>query len=64
MSNSIKVAYIEGMVRQFFGGNQKKTKTWMETKSPHFGDLSPKELIALGKESKVEEFLSKAKENN
>lgn len=46
-------------VSEFFNSDE-KAKLWFKTPNPHFGDISPLALIALGRAHKVEAFIKQA----
>lgn len=37
-----------------------KTRLWFETKNPLLGDLSPSDMIAIGRVKKLEKFIENA----
>lgn len=45
------------LVKEFFNGNEKKTEEWFETPNPSLGGISPKLMIAMGKEEKLLKFI-------
>lgn len=49
---------------KFFKDEPEKIAYWLMTKNPMFGNVSPCELIALGKIKKVAEFVKAAKYEN
>lgn len=46
-------------VRKHFNGDDKKTWEWFKCIHPHFGMLSPLNMIKLGRENKVIQFIDK-----
>lgn len=46
-------------VHKFFK-DAKKTQTWLTTKNPHFGGISPLYLINVGRAHKVIQFIDAA----
>lgn len=49
---------------KFFKEEPEKIALWLMTKNPMFGNVSPCELIALGRIKKVAEFVKYAKYSN
>ncbi len=55
------IAEVESTIRhveKFFDGDFAKTILWFNTKNPMLGDITPIELIQLGKYEKVKEFIA------
>jgi hypothetical protein len=46
-------------VRKYFNGDDKKTWDWFQNLHPNFGMLSPLNMIKLGKQEKVIQFINK-----
>lgn len=47
-------------VAEIFSGNIEKTLFWIRTPNPHFGGLSPRNLIVRGRYNKVQQFVQAA----
>jgi hypothetical protein len=45
------------LIDPFFGGDYDKIRLWMQIKNPGLGDLSPEEMIAMGKGAKLIQFI-------
>jgi len=43
-------------VKEFFG-DEVKAKLWFETKNPLLGEISPNEMMELGRYQKLSEFI-------
>ena len=41
----------------FFDGDEEKAKKWFSLKNPAFGDISPDEMIKLGRHEKLKEWI-------
>jgi hypothetical protein len=46
-------------VKKFFLGDEKKTWDWFKNPNPKFGVLSPLNMIKLGRQHKVAQFIDK-----
>jgi antitoxin Xre/MbcA/ParS-like protein len=55
------VANICNLVYQFFG-NEVKTKLWLQTPNPLLGDVSPRDMLRLGRYNKLLRFVTQAME--
>lgn len=44
-------------VKKYFNGDTKQTWEWFQSLHPRFGMLSPLNMIKLGRESKVIQFI-------
>jgi len=51
-------------VFDFLGGDTMKTIAWFDTPNPGLGNVSPYDMIMLGKEKKLEKFIDDAMEMN
>lgn len=59
----IYLEYLINLVNGFFN-NEEKTKLWFNTPNPQLADLSPKNLILMGKEIRVRQFIEFALSQN
>ncbi len=59
MENDIEME-IWNMVYNFFNHSLNKTVNWMRTRNPLLGDVSPNEMIQMGREDKLHTFVSDA----
>jgi len=48
------------MVAQAFGGDPDKTATWFRSKNPMLGDVSPRDMIRLGRYDRLRKFIINA----
>lgn len=48
------------MVAQAFGGDPDKTAAWFRAKNPLLGDVSPKDMIRLGRYDRLRKFIINA----
>jgi len=54
MSNEeVSVEAIERLVFAFFNGDVLRAHAWMNAKNPHLGDVSPKQMIVMGRGKKL-----------
>jgi hypothetical protein len=52
-----------GLVNDFFK-DEAKTKLWMETKNPLLGEISPIQMIQLGRQEKLLSFINSSLDGN
>jgi uncharacterized protein (DUF2384 family) len=52
-----ELAGILEFVADIFAGDKKKALFWIKTPNPHFGGVSPRELIIRGRQRKVQSFV-------
>ena len=52
------------MVMKAMGWDNDKTKLWFSLDNPHFGGISPDNMVKIGRGHKVEAFIRQAKEEN
>jgi hypothetical protein len=57
ISEFMDIGALIDSVEKFFDGDTVKTMLWFNTKNPMLGDMTPIELIQLGKYQKVKEFI-------
>jgi len=48
------------MVADFFNGNTEKTVLWFKTRNPLLGDISPRDMIRLGRFERLRKFIINA----
>jgi len=48
------------MVAKFFDGDTDKTVLWFKARNPLLGDISPKEMIRLGRYERLRKFIINA----
>lgn len=46
-------AEAKSLVLNFFGGDKKKTKLWFSSENPLLGNISPLQMIAVGRSEKL-----------
>ena len=56
-----QIAIICSLVAEFFNGNAEKTALWFRTINPMLGDISPRDMIRLGRYKKLQKFINLAK---
>mgnify|MGYP001571004288 CR=1 FL=1 len=52
-----ELAGILEFVAEIFNGEAKKALFWVKTPNPHFGGVSPREMIIRGRQRKVQSFV-------
>ena len=52
-----EIANTINLVARFFGGDADKTGTWFKTRNPLLGDISPKDMIRLGRFERLRKFI-------
>jgi len=55
-----EIAITVNMVAKFFDGDTNKTVLWFKTRNPLLGDISPKEMIRLGRYERLRKFIVNA----
>jgi hypothetical protein len=48
------------MVAKFFDGDTDKTVTWFKARNPMLGDVSPRDMIRLGRFERLRKFIINA----
>jgi len=56
--------FISRQLADFFKEEPYKAVLWIMVKNPHFGNISPLQLIAMGRIHRVKQFIENAKEGN
>lgn len=59
----INQQYFDKVKKHFFG-DEKKAWDWFKSRHPSFGMFSPIDMLKLGKESKVKNFIDQSLERN
>lgn len=59
-----EIAVICSLVAEYFEGNPVKTALWFRTPNPLLGDISPRDMIRLGRYSKLIKFITEARRHN
>ena len=52
-----EIASIINMVAEVFEGDPAKTALWFKTSNPMLGDVSPRDMIRLGRYDKLRKFI-------
>jgi hypothetical protein len=52
-----EIANTINLVARFFGGDVDKTGTWFKTRNPLLGDISPRDMIRLGRFDRLRKFI-------
>lgn len=55
-----EIAMTANMVAKFFDGDTDKTILWFKARNPLLGDISPKEMIRLGRYERLRKFIVNA----
>lgn len=55
-----EIANVANMVAAVFNGDPQKTTLWFKTKNPFLGDVSPREMIRLGRYDRLRRFVISA----
>jgi uncharacterized protein (DUF2384 family) len=55
-----EIANVINMVADAFGGDVDKTALWFKTSNPLLGDVSPRDMIRLGRYDKLRKFIISA----
>lgn len=55
-----EIASVINMVADVFGGDADKTALWFKTSNPQLGDVSPRDMIRLGRYDKLRKFIISA----
>jgi hypothetical protein len=52
-----EIANTINLVARFLGGDADKTGTWFKTRNPLLGDISPRDMIRLGRFERLRKFI-------
>jgi hypothetical protein len=55
-----EIASVANMVASVFDGDNAKTALWFRTKNPMLGDISPRDMIRLGRYDRLRKFIVSA----
>lgn len=55
-----EVAHTINMVASLFGGDVNKTVAWFKARNPMLGDISPRDMIRLGRYERLRKFIINA----
>ena len=56
-----QIAIICSLVAEYFSGDVEKTALWFRTINPMLGNISPRDMIRLGRYKKLQKFINTAK---
>ena len=59
-----QIANIISLVAEFFEGDAHKTALWFKTPNPSLGEVTPRDMIRLGRYKKLLKFVYEAKQAN
>jgi hypothetical protein len=57
-----EIANIANLVGEFFAGDERKVALWFEIANPMLGNISPSNLIRIGKQRRLLSFVVSARE--
>jgi len=60
----IQIAQICSLVAEYFNGNPTKTALWFTTTNPLLGDISPRDMVRIGRYKKLIKFITEARNHN
>ncbi|WP_350295757.1 hypothetical protein [Limnohabitans sp. Rim8] len=52
-----EIAITINLVAKVFGGDVDKTVTWFKTRNPLLGDISPRDMVRLGRFERLRKFI-------
>jgi hypothetical protein len=55
-----QIANVCSLVAEYFEGDKKKTALWFKTPNPMLGDVTPRDMIRLGRYKKLIKFVTEA----
>jgi uncharacterized protein (DUF2384 family) len=58
------IAIICSLVAEYFEGDAVKTVLWFRTPNPMLGDITPRDMIRLGRSNKLIRFIMEARGDN
>lgn len=59
-----QIANIVNLVAEYFEGDPRKTALWFRTPNPLLGEISPRDMIRIGRYKKLLGFITEAREAN
>jgi hypothetical protein len=59
-----EIANIANLVGEFFAGDEHKVALWFEIANPMLGNISPSNMIRIGKQKRLLTFVVSAREEN
>lgn len=58
------IALICALVAEYFEGDAQKTALWFKTSNPMLGDVTPRDMVRLGRAKKLIRFILEARNTN
>lgn len=55
-----EIANVANMVADIFDGDEKKTALWFRSKNPMLGDISPRDMVRMGRYDRLRRFVVNA----
>lgn len=59
-----EIAQVANMVARIFNGDAVKTAQWFKTKNPMLGDVSPRDMVRLGRYDRLRKYIITAIADN
>lgn len=59
-----EIAIICTLVAEYFEGDAQKTAMWFKAPNPMLGDITPRDMVRLGRSNKLIKFILDAKDQN
>lgn len=59
-----EIANIANLVGEFFSGDEQKVALWFEIANPMLGNISPSDLIRIGRQKRLHAFVVSARAEN
>jgi len=59
-----EIANIANLVAEFFAGDAQKVGLWFEIANPMLGNISPRDMIRIGRYKRLLNFVIVAREEN
>ena len=59
-----QIANIISLVSEYFEGDARKTALWFKTPNPMLGEVSPRDMIRLGRYKRLSKFIHQANQAN
>lgn len=59
-----EIGAVANMVAEFFNGDAHKTALWFRTKNPMLGDVSPRDMVRLGRYDRLRRFIISAMQDD
>jgi hypothetical protein len=59
-----EIANLANLVAEFFAGDEQKVRLWFEIANPMLGNISPRDMIRIGRYKRLLKFVMTAREEN